>query len=406
VPGEDGRPGYTDQANQDWGHHEFVMGLAGHRGDWREAHTAWQAYRLNDPLVAFTTAKHPGSLGKTFSLLRVDNPNVRVLALKKAEDSDEVVLRMVELNGAAAQNVQVSFTGPVVSAREINAQEQPVGSAEIDHGALVTSFTAYQPRTFAIKLALPTQRLNAPQSQPVNLHYDLAVASNDDTPTQGGGMDGQGNAMPAEMLPSKLDFDGVRFVLASAKTGRPNAVVAKGQTFHLPAGDYNRVYLLAASAEGDQKAEFSVGDRPAQLTIQSWNGWIGQWDSRIWKTSPERDWAISANHAVWPPPDFEAREARPATLRFPEEYVGLTPGYVKTAALAWYCSHHHTKDGLNEPYQYSYLFAYSIDLPPGAQTLTLPDNDKIRILALSVAEVGSSLSAATPLYDTLDRSEP
>jgi alpha-mannosidase len=406
VPSEDGRPGYTDQANQDWGHHEFVMGMAGHRGDWRETHTPWQGYRLNDPLIAFASAKHPGAFGKTFSLLRVNNPNIRVLALKKAEDSDEVVLRMVELNGAPAQNVQVSFAGPVGAAREINAQEQPVGSAEVDHGALVTSFTAYQPHTFALKPAPSMQRLNAPQSQPVTLNYDLAVASNDDTSTEGGGMDGQGNAMPAETLPSKLDFDGVHFELASAKTGTPNAVVAKGQTLHLPTGDYNRIYLLAASSEGDQKAEFRVGDRSIELTIQSWNGWIGQWDTRIWKTAPERDWAISANHAVWPPPDFEAREARPATLRFPEEYVGLTPGYVKTADLAWYCSHHHTKDGLNEPYQYSYLFAYSIDLPPGAQTLTLPNNDKIRILALSVAQDGPSLSAATPLYDTLGRSEP
>jgi alpha-mannosidase len=313
---------------------------------------------------------------------------------------------MVELSGAPAQNVQVSFAGTVASAREINAQEQPLESAEVAYGSLLTSFTAYQPRTFALKLAPSTQRLNAPQSQPVSLDYDLAVASNDDTPTENGGMDGHGNAMPAEMLPSKLDFDGVRFEFASAKTGTPNAVVAKGQTLHLPTGDYNRVYLLAASAEGDQKAEFRVGDRPAELTIQSWNGWIGQWDSRIWKTTQDRDWAISANHAVWPPPDFEAREARPATLRFPEEYVGLTPGYVKTAALAWYCSHHHTASGLNEPYQYSYLFAYSIDLPPGAQTLTLPNNDKIRILALSVAEDGPSLTPSTPLYDTLNRSEP
>jgi alpha-mannosidase len=109
---------------------------------------------------------------------------------------------------------------------------------------------------------------------------------------------------------------------------------------------------------------------------------------------------------AWPPPDFEAREARPAAPRVPEEYVGLTPGYVKTGDLAWYCSHHHTKDGLNEPYQYSYLFAYSIDVPSNSQTLTLPDNNKIRILALSVAQDGPSFTPATPLYDTLDRSEP
>ena len=33
-PPTNGRPqGYSDQANQDWGHHEFVFGLAGHAGD-------------------------------------------------------------------------------------------------------------------------------------------------------------------------------------------------------------------------------------------------------------------------------------------------------------------------------------------------------------------------------------
>ena len=41
------RGGYADQGTQDWGHHEFVFGLAGHVGDFRAAQTDWQAYRLN-----------------------------------------------------------------------------------------------------------------------------------------------------------------------------------------------------------------------------------------------------------------------------------------------------------------------------------------------------------------------
>ncbi len=99
-PTTNGRPpAYSDQANQDWGHHEFVFGLAGHAGDWRQAQTDWQGYRLNDPLIAFESPKHAGALGKTFSLLRINNPRIRVMALKKAEMSDEVILRMVELDG-------------------------------------------------------------------------------------------------------------------------------------------------------------------------------------------------------------------------------------------------------------------------------------------------------------------
>ena len=72
--------------------------------------------------------------------------------------------------------------------------------------------------------------------------------------SRGGGFDGKGNALPAEMLPAQITFNDVQFHLAPAKTGVPNAVVAKGQTIDLPAGSYNRVYVLAASADGDQKA--------------------------------------------------------------------------------------------------------------------------------------------------------
>ena len=34
--------------------------------------TAWDAQRLNQPLIAFESSKHPGRLGKTFSILRID----------------------------------------------------------------------------------------------------------------------------------------------------------------------------------------------------------------------------------------------------------------------------------------------------------------------------------------------
>ena len=74
-------------------------------------------------------------------------------------------------------------------------------------------------------------------------------------------------------------------------------------------------------------------------------------DRRLWKNSQERDWAISANHAAWPPADLQQREQRPVSPRYPEDYVGLKPGYIKPADLAWYASHVHTADGLNQPYQ-------------------------------------------------------
>jgi alpha-mannosidase len=412
-PGSAPNRSYSDQLNQDWGHHEILYGLAGHAGGWRDGQTDWQAYRLSTPLEAFTTAKHDGSLGRTFSLVNVSDPHIRILALKKAEMSDDVILRMVELDGKTAPNVSVKFAGPIASATEVNGQEQPVGQATIAGGALQTAFTAYQPRTFSLKLGAPPAHISAVTSQPVKLDYSLAAASNDDTKSVGG-FDSKGNALPAEMLPAELNFNGVEFRLAPAGTGKANAIVADGDTIHLPKGDFNRVYILAASAEGDEKAVFQAGSHADTLTIQNWGGFIGQWDTRLWKPRPDtivtgnpartvslrKDWAVSANHAEWN--DMTYRGSPDWSPKYPDDYLGLRNGYIKTAALAWYASHHHTPDGLNEPYAYSYLFAYEMELPAGATTLTLPTNYDIRVLAVSVAHQAPDVTPAQPLYDTLN----
>ncbi|HTW58998.1 MAG TPA: glycoside hydrolase family 38 C-terminal domain-containing protein [Terriglobales bacterium] len=373
TPGTAG--GYADQGTQDIGHHEFVYGLAGHAGSWRDAQTDWQAERLNAPLIAFETSKHTGRLGKTFSLVKVSNPRVRIMALKKAEQSDEIVVRLVELDGKPESDVRVSFAAPVTAAREVNGQEQPVGSATVTGGALVTSFGAYEPRTFAIRLAGPATKETGVKSAPVALHYDVATAS-DDGGSSEAGFDGKGNALPAEMLPSEITFNDVKFQLAAAKTGTPNAVTARGQTIPLPEGRYNRVYVLAASADGDQNATFEIASKKTELDVQNWGGFIGQWDDREWssKDTSQDDYG---------------------------DMIGLKPGYIKRADLAWYCSHHHDSAGKNVAYRYSYLFAYAIDLPAGAKTLRLPDDAKIRILAISVADENPEVKPAQPLYDVL-----
>ena len=59
----------------------------------------------------------------------------------------------------------------------------------------------------------------------------------------------------------------------------------------------------------------------------------------------------------------------PPRMRTVTEFAGLTPGYVKPAPVAWFASHRHATDGSNDPYAYSYLFAYAIDIPAGATTL-------------------------------------
>lgn len=373
TPGTSG--GYADQATQDIGHHEFLYGFAGHAAGWRQAQTDWQGQRLNAPLIAFEAPRHGGTLGRSFSLLQVGSPRVRVLAVKKAENSDEVVVRLVELDGRPQKDVHIGFAAPITAAREINGQEQPVGAATLEGGQLVTSFTAYQPRTFAVKLGPAPGAVEAVRSAPVKLAYDLATASNDGQAAKGG-FTAKGEALPAEMLPAQLKFRDVEFALAPAKTGAANAVAARGQRLTLPEGNWNRVYVLAASADGDQKAAFEAGGHRTEVTVENWGGFVGQWDDREWSSSDTAHGSYG-------------------------QMTGLKPGFIKRADLAWYASHHHDAAGKNVAYSYSYLFAYPIDLPSGAKTLTLPRNPAIRILAVSVANEGTGAKPLQPLYDEL-----
>lgn len=410
------RGGYADQGTQDWGHHEPVYGLAAHEGDWRKSETDWQAYRLNEPLMAFTASKHAGFLGKTFSLLYTSSDRVRVMALKQAEQGDEVIVRLVELDGKSEPNVRIKFAAPVTAAREVNGQEQPVGPAIVRNGELIASFGPYQPRTFAVRLAPPRGTVTAPQSRPVTLPYDVRVATFDGKPADGcfdcdldrPASSPQGRALPAEMLPDSVAYDGIHFRLGPADAA--DAVTARGQTIRLPAGDFNRVYLLAASYGGDQKATFRVGADSVALNVQDWGGFIGQWDNRVWQS-------VQVQVPVPPEPaagDSSRRAERARRIRAyvaehgpivrtVMQYAGLRPGYIKRAPLGWFASHDHAPDGSNEAYSYSYLFAYAIDLPAGATTLTLPDNPRIRILAASVARQIAPVAPAHPLYDTLAR---
>ena len=117
--------------------------------------------------------------------------------------------------------------------------------------------------------------------------------------------------------PQQITFNDVQFrTRRRRRPARPMRSSPRARRSNLPAGHYNRVYVLAASADGDQKAIFQVGKANVSLNIQDWGGFIGQWDDRQWSSSDtSKD-------------DYG-------------EMTGIKPGYIKRADLAWYCSHHH-----------------------------------------------------------------
>jgi hypothetical protein len=75
----------------------------------------------------------------------------------------------------------------------------------------------------------------------------------------------------------------------------------------------------------------------------------------------------------------------------------MMEGFVKRDEIAWIGTHRHDpKD--NEPYVSSYVFTYVLDLPVGTREIKLPANDKLRVMAVSVATEGARVVPAGTLY--------
>ena len=415
---------FVYQSTNDIGHHHFTYAIAGHAGGWRDGRVPMTAARLNQPLSAFQAQPHDGALGRAFGLLEMTDTGgqVAVRAFKKAEDSDELVIRVQELYGKPTGPVQLALPGGVQKAREINAAEEPLGDAEVAGGKLSFTLGAYQPRTFAVTTATPGVRVAPVTSVPLALAFDLNGTSSDAN-RAGADFDGRGHAFPAEQIPDSLSLGAVSFRFGPTTAGARNVMAAKGQRVALPKGAFNRVYILASAVGADQRAALTIERQGAAASrvpfnVQEWSGAIGQWDSRlrddrilrevfVAKTE-DQSWALadieSQMVTKWVPAPKPvagapgAKPGAPAPLPAITGLENIRPGFMKRDTVALVTTHRHSREG-NEPYIFSYVFEYAVDLPAGATAIVLPVNDRIRIFAVTVSnEPSAPVVAAAPLY--------
>jgi alpha-mannosidase len=375
TPGVKNVHDYQEQQWQDWGRHDFIYGIYGHEGDWRNGESDWQSARLGQPLLVFRTAPHAGELGRSFSLLHLNSDDIAVRAVKMAEDRDQVVVRLQELNGSGAKAVELAGGDGVGNGFELNGLEQQLGRIQNTGASFALDFKPYQIRTLGLSLKA-LARLAPPVSVPVKLPYNLDIFSFNDSKYDGG-CDDDGATIPAEMIGNTVVSEGITFHIGPRANGKENAVSCAGQTISLPRGKFNRIYLLAMAVNGDTDGTFKVDGRAINLRIEDWSGYLGQWDNRVFQGE-----VPALTYSVNNPLDH------------------LAAGFIKRDPLAWFCSHRHRQDGSDQVYTYSYLFKYRLDVPAGAKTLTLPDNSRIRVVAVSLARDGNDATvAAMPLYD-------
>ncbi len=394
---------YPYQSSNDLGHHRFTYSIAGHRGDWRDGRVPARAATLNQPLVAFQTEAHPGRFGRSFAMLRLDDvkSQVAVRALKKAEDSEEIVLRVQELYGKPA-HTRIKFAMPVRTVREINAAEEPVGSFSASHGDMLINLKPYQPRTFAIRLQTPIDQRRARNSaQTIDLPYNLDGISTDANRADGD-FDGKGQTLACELWPQKLELDGIPFKLGSSSPGAMNALKTKGQMIALPPGSYNHVYILAAAVGSDVPTRIGIGPgEPVNITVREWQGPVGQWDSRLRQPRQLQEVHVApmTRGQTWTSDAIQADlvvKYDPATGNV-SGIDQIRRGFVKRDEIAWVGTHRHGRDG-NQSYIGSYIFAYGIEVPANVRQVRLPNDEWIRIMAMTAVHEPFRFWPTMPLY--------
>ena len=328
------------------------------------------------------------------------NGQVARRALKKAEDSDEIVVRVQELYGRPA-HTGVTFSRAIASAREINAAEEPVGPFSPTNGALAVDLTSYQPRTFALRLALPPSAAPTRTAVPLALPFNLDGISLDANRADGD-FDGKQRTLAGELLPKTLQLDGVPFNFGPNTPGALNVLVPKGQILSLPGGSHNRLYVVAAAVGGDVPTSIEIGGTPQPFVARAWDGAIGQWDSRLKDLGAMRE-PFVPTRPNGTPTTAEVRAGMVIPWDATTFAVNaadidrIQRAFVKRDEIAWIGSHRHAPSG-NQVYAMSYLFAYAIDLPAGAREVRLPNDARIRILAATVVNEPGRARPASALY--------
>ncbi len=133
----------------DQGKHSFTYSLYPHSGTAHSGGTVQAGYELNIPLRYSLAAKGNGSWKASESFLAVESENIIVESVKKAEDTEEWIIRLYECSGARGHG-SLRFAQSLASARKVNLLEETVSEADYADHELRFAYTPYQVQTFAV----------------------------------------------------------------------------------------------------------------------------------------------------------------------------------------------------------------------------------------------------------------
>jgi alpha-mannosidase len=121
----------------DAGSHRFAYAVMPHAGGWREAGVVAEAAQFTTPL------RWAAGAGEPRSWLSVDDPNLVLDTVKRAEDSDALLLRLYEAHGARGR-ARLRVGWPVAEAVSCNLLEDAGEPLPVDGGVIELGYRPHQ----------------------------------------------------------------------------------------------------------------------------------------------------------------------------------------------------------------------------------------------------------------------
>ena len=333
------------QSMMELGLNRYSYAIYSHKGI-VDHNTQTESRNFIMPMASFIVSKHSGELGSEYSFGALSG-NAILRAMKKAENSDEIIVRFGESEKKAQKDVTFSLGCKILSAREIYASEEHISDFSLTVGKLVFDLKPYEIKSFALKVK--KTELEIDTKSPLSIIGNVNAFSTNAHPS--GDLHIINKTIPCEITPEKISSGGVEFVLPKNN----KAMLCGGQSILLPTGT-NKVHLLVASLSSDKFVKI--------------NG-------RAYKIND-----ITEYYAGWDLYDFKE------------------VAYTKSGKLGYEFTHSHTEQG---DAQCEQLFFWHIEVDTdGANVIRFPVDSSILVISAVADSDTTECKIACDLYDKIE----
>lgn len=130
----------------DKGSHEFTYSLYPHKGNHVQANVAQAAYELNSPLIARKISAAQQGSENSSSIFSIDSDSVVIETVKKAQDSDDLVIRLYENTGGSCSAV-LKIILPLKNVWLSDGMENEIENIKTENNAIALTFRPWEIKT-------------------------------------------------------------------------------------------------------------------------------------------------------------------------------------------------------------------------------------------------------------------